>query len=262
MEISKKQKIGLGLVGLLALVSFGLYKATSVKTQTDEVASKFKYDFGTLRIHDISIGKITFAVDGIKVYNQSSISATISNLYINIKNMGSQLFTQENYLSTLEIPANATTTLPSMYFSMPTTSVLTLWDIYNNIASQNLDVNVRFQVLGGYEISLDNHVDIRGQMAMLKNIFDNTIVKWFLPKSTTEAKPQEEGGGAPGTGNPPPPPPPPIADQQKPNDTGGYGAGYDEEPPTADTTPNINPLEISNIANNARKFMLRGLFKA
>lgn len=202
MKISTAQKIGLGLVGLLAVV--GIAKAATTKSQTDNIANKFIFDFGSFRIHNIDWSKIIFAVDGIKVYNQSSISASISNLYVNIKSMSStgsleQLFTQENYINSLNIPANATSTLPSMYFSIPITSLTTLWDMYNNRISQMLYVNVRFQVLGGYEISMDKQVSLASQMSMLSTLWNNAIVKIFFGNRNRETPANTNSGTNSGT---------------------------------------------------------------
>jgi hypothetical protein len=199
MKISTAQKIGLGLVGLLAVV--GIAKAATTKSQTDNIANKFLFDFGSFRIHEIGWSKIVFAVDGIKVYNQSSISANISNLYVNIKNKNSagsleQLFTQENYINSLDIPANATSTLPSMYFSIPITSLTTLWDMFNKKISQILYVNVRFQVLGGYEISMDNEVNLASQMSMLSALWNNAIVKIFFGNRNRETTGTNSGANS------------------------------------------------------------------
>jgi hypothetical protein len=199
MKISLAQKIGLGLVGLLAVV--GIAKAATTKSQTNNIANKFLFDFGSFRIHNIDWSKITFAVDGIKVYNQSSISASISNLYVNIKSISStgsleQLFTQENYVNSLSIPANATSTLPSMYFSIPITGLTTLWDMFNNKISKILYVNVRFQVLGGYEISMDKQVNLESQMSMLSALWNNAIVKVFFGSKNKETPNNSAGTGA------------------------------------------------------------------
>jgi hypothetical protein len=120
-------------------------------------------------------------------------------LYVNIKNKNSagsleQLFTQENYINSLDIPANATSTLPSMYFSIPITSLTTLWDMFNKKISQILYVNVRFQVLGGYEISMDNEVNLASQMSMLSALWNNAIVKIFFGSRNRETPANTNSG--------------------------------------------------------------------
>lgn len=185
---SKIKLVGLGLLSILTL-GFLVKKGADVVSQTDDIAQKFIFDFGSFRIHNVSLSGIVLAIDGIKIYNQSNFTATIQNLYVNVRYLSgatpSNLLIQDNFLNPVTITANSATILPSILFKLTLSNLVVLYQMYKKTISDKLLINVRFQVLGGYEISLDSEQTLAPQFAMLKKLFDNSIVQTLLGNGPT-----------------------------------------------------------------------------
>ena len=174
--------LGVGLLAVLAIGAF--FKGAIAKSQIDNAEQKFIFDFGGLQVHKISFSGIVLAITGFKIYNQSSLSATISNLYVNPKyNDGTSLqslLIQDNFLQPFTIAANSATTLPTLLFKLSLTNLPVLYDIYKGKLSNLLTINVRFQVLGGYEINIDQQQSIAPFVNTLKSLFNNPFVVGLL----------------------------------------------------------------------------------
>lgn len=180
---SKIKLVGIGLLSILTL-GFLVKKGADVVSQADNIADKFIFDFGSFRIHKVDFSGIVLAIDGIKLYNQSQFSATIQNLYVNVKYLSgasqAPLLIQDNFLNPISINANSATVLPSILFKLSLSNLIVLYQMYKKTISDRLFINVRFQVLGGYEISLDNEQTLAPQFAILKALFDHPIIKTIL----------------------------------------------------------------------------------
>jgi hypothetical protein len=174
--------LGVGLLAVLAIGAF--FKGAIAKSQIDNAEQKFIFDFGGLQVHSVSFSGIVLAITGFKIYNQSSLSATISNLYVNPKyNDGTSLqslLIQDNFLQPFTIAANSATTLPTLLFKLSLTNLPVLYDIYKGKLSSLLSINVRFQVLGGYEINIDQQQSIAPFVNTLKSLFNNPFVVGLL----------------------------------------------------------------------------------
>ena len=174
--------LGVGLLAVLAIGAF--FKGAIAKSQIQNAEQKFIFDFGGLQVHKISFSGIVLAITGFKIYNQSSLSATISNLYVNPKyNDGTSLqslLIQDNFLQPFTIAANSATTLPTLLFKLSLTNLPVLYDIYKGKLSNLLTINVRFQVLGGYEINIDQQQSIAPFVNTLKSLFNNPFVVGLL----------------------------------------------------------------------------------
>lgn len=181
--------MGIGLLSILTL-GFLVKKGADVVSQADNIANKFIFDFGSFRIHKVDFSGIVLAIDGIKIYNQSQFSATIQNLYVNVKYLSGAsqvpLLIQDNFLNPISINANSATVLPSILFKLSLTNLIVLYQMYKKTISDNLYINVRFQVLGGYEISLDTVETLAPQFAMLKGLFDHPIIKTILGTTNSQ----------------------------------------------------------------------------
>lgn len=188
---SKIKLVGIGLLSILTL-GYLFKKGADVVSQADNIANKFIFDFGSFRIHKVDFSGIVLAIDGIKIYNQSQFSATIQNLYVNVKYLSGAsqvpLLIQDNFLNPISINANSATVLPSILFKLSLTNLIVLYQMYKKTISDKLLINVRFQVLGGYEISLDSEQTLAPQFAMLKQLFDNKIVQVLLGNGTSTSK--------------------------------------------------------------------------
>lgn len=172
-------------VGLLAVLAIGaLFKAAIAKSQIQNAEQKFIFDFGGLQIHKISFSGVILAINGFKIINQSSLSATISNIYVTPKyNNGSNqepLLVQDNFLQPFTIAANAATTLPTLLFKLSLTNLPVLYQIYKGTLSSLLTVNVRFQILGGYEVNINQPQSITPFVNVLKSLFNNPMVADLL----------------------------------------------------------------------------------
>lgn len=190
--------LGVGLLAVLAVGAF--FKGAIAKSQIDNAEQKFIFDFGGLQVHRIDFSGIVLAITGFKIYNQSSISATISNLYVNPKyNDGTslqQLLIQDNFLQPFTIAANSATTLPTLLFKLNLTNLPVLYNIYKGTISNLLTINVRFQVLGGFEINIDQQQSIAPFINVLKNLFNNPIVVALLGGSARVSPPNPTNNNA------------------------------------------------------------------
>lgn len=195
-------------IGLLSLLTFGFLvkKGAEVVSQADNIAEKFIFDFGTFRIHKVDFTSIVLAIDGMKIYNQSQFSATIQNLYVNIKYLSgttqSTLLIQDNFLNPININANSATVLPTILFKLSLSNLITLYQMYKKSIADTLFINVRFQVLGGYEISLDQTQSLAPQFNMLKQLFDNPIIKTLTGSNNTSSAGQSNSNNQPNNATP------------------------------------------------------------
>jgi hypothetical protein len=168
-------------IGTLAYVA---KKGTQLVTDITDVRDKFKILIGTPRIHDIKnlgFGGVDIAIDSTQIVNQTSITATIENLYVTVKytdtnGQWQDLLINKNSIPSITIEGNKSNILPPIMLYLDFSSIITLIRIFSGQLPSQLKIVTRFNyafVGQTIETTVDANqflAPIKAAISRLKNI--------------------------------------------------------------------------------------------
>lgn len=174
---------------LLALLGIGTLayvaqKGTQLITDVTDIKDKFKVLIGTPRIHNIKnlgFGGVDISIDSTQIVNQTSISATIENLYVTVKYMDingqwQDLLINKNSVPSITIEPNRSNILPSIMLYLDLSGIITTLQIFNGKLPSQLKVITRFSYMSigqTIETTVDANqflAPIKAAISRLKNI--------------------------------------------------------------------------------------------
>ncbi|MES2379732.1 MAG: hypothetical protein V4538_01735 [Bacteroidota bacterium] len=163
------------ITGAFAALIFGVKKGANLVTEITDIEDKFKLFPGTPRIHELinyGLGGVKIAIDSTQIVNQTSLSATLENIYVTVKNQNAQggwddLLINKSPISKFLITPNTSNTMSTILLSAGLQDIYTLIKIFKGTLPSQLKIVTRFNYLGLSQ-TIEKQVDANSFFAPIK----------------------------------------------------------------------------------------------